>query len=152
MHQNCNHNDVNESLQKAEEICQEKGLRFTEIRKKIFRLILENKAPIKAYEILDVLKKKDKSVKPPTVYRALDFLLESGIAHRLASLNSYVGCSHPQKHKQCYFLICSNCHKAVECCNSKLLKAIDATTQEVNFVVETVSLEVVGKCQECVIL
>ena len=100
---------IDDAMSKAEFICQDKGLRFTEIRKFILRLIWENHKPSKAYDLLDKISKMNYSAEPPTIYRALDFLMDNGFIHKINSLNAYIGCVHPLKHNQCYFIICKNC-------------------------------------------
>ncbi|MGI9392308.1 MAG: Fur family transcriptional regulator [Parvibaculales bacterium] len=137
-------------MHKAEMICQDKGLRFTELRRKILKMIWENHRPAKAYDILDKLKKGSYSAKPPTVYRTLDFLLEHGLVHKLASLNAYIGCSHPLKHNECYFLICRKCGEISECCNSKLAEAIIGITNRNKFRSKHITLEIEGECQGCI--
>ena len=62
-------------------------------------------------------KEIDNSAKPPTVYRSLDFLMEHGLIHKIQSLNAYVGCSHPDAHDSCYFLICNECQNIEEHCS-----------------------------------
>ncbi len=47
---------------------------------------------ISAYDLLDLLREAEPQAKPPTVYRALDFLLEQGFVHKVESTNSYVLC------------------------------------------------------------
>ena len=104
---------VNDALAKAEAVCQERGLRFTEIRKFILRLIWDNPKPSKAYDLLDEVSKMNYSAKPPTVYRALDFLLENGFIHKINTLNAYIACTHTLKHDHCYFIICDKCDPAI---------------------------------------
>ena len=140
---------VNEALHKAELICQDKGLRFTELRRKVLEMIWGSHSPAKAYAILDKLKEEDVSAKPPTVYRTLDFLRQNGLVHKLNSLNAYVGCSHPLKHSECYFLICGACGEAKECCNSELAQAISKTASKNKFRPKHITLEIEGECQEC---
>ncbi len=143
------HHCIEQAIQKAELICQDRKLRFTELRRNVLTLIWQNHQPAKAYDILDQLKVQDTSAKPPTVYRALNFLLESGLIHKLNSLNAYVGCSHPLKHNQCYFLICDDCGEANECCNHHLADAIEQTTQHNQFQTRQTTVEIEGKCQQC---
>ena len=104
---------VNDALAKAELVCQERGLRFTEIRKFILRLIWDNPKPSKAYDLLDEVSKMNYSAKPPTVYRALDFLLENGFIHKINTLNAYIACTHTLKHDHCYFIICDKCDQVL---------------------------------------
>lgn len=140
---------VDEALQKADMLCRDKDLRFTELRRKILELIWANHGPAKAYDIMDKLKGEDGAAKPPTVYRTLDFLLENGLIHKLSSLNAYVGCSHPMKHNECYFLICGKCGEVKECCNSGLVQSIIGTASKNKFMPKHITLEIEGECQEC---
>lgn len=105
--------------------------------------------PTKAYDILDKLSLTATSAKPPTVYRALDFLLENGLIHRINSLNAFVGCGHPTEHEQCYFLICTECAEVTECCTQSLTRAIEKTGKENQFSSLTTSLEIQGVCAAC---
>ena len=150
MHAHHNHKYcVKDAMQLAESICSQKGLRFTGLRRTVLEMVWAGHRPVKAYDILDKLKDKRASAKPPTVYRTLDFLLENGLIHRLNSLNAYVGCSHPQKCSECYFLICSECGEVKECCNPTLAKAIVGTTSKNKFSPKYITLEIEGKCEDC---
>jgi Fur family zinc uptake transcriptional regulator len=140
---------VGDALQKADMICQDKGLRFTELRRKVLAMIWAGHGSAKAYDILDKLNDEGTAAKPPTVYRVLDFLLENGLIHKLESLNSYVGCSHPLEHNECYFLICSKCGEIKECCDSTLAQAITRIASKNKFSPRHITLEIQGKCQEC---
>lgn len=144
-HQQC----VNNALREGEKICQENGLRFTTLRRKVLELIWQSHKPAKAYDILDQLSDDNGQAKPPTVYRTLDFLLENGLIHRLNSLNAYVGCSHPVQHHDCYFLICKKCEEVVECCNTGLTQAIEAAASKNQFTTDQAILEIQGLCKSC---
>ena len=140
---------IESAMRQAESICQEKGLRFTELRREVLRLIWLSHVPAKAYDILEKLKGKAWSAKPPTVYRALDFLQETGLVHKLDSINAYIGCSHPREHNGCYFLICTDCKEARECCSPELTDAIELAWSKNSFRPKKVTLEVLGQCGEC---
>ena len=86
---------------------------------------------------------------PPTVYRALDFLLENGLVHRIASLNAFIGCNHPEHPHQGQFLICRLCHTAIELERPAIAEAIDSAAGSVGFSVEGQTVEVVGLCSNC---
>jgi len=141
--------DINKALKQADIICKRNGLKLTKLRQDVLSLILKEGGYVKAYDLLDELKKIDPSAKPPTIYRTLDFLLEHGFIHKLQSLNAFIGCSHPQDHKECYFLICNNCQKIKECCSKKINNVIKNTTSENNFVPNQAVLEIAGTCQQC---
>ncbi len=138
---------VNDALKTAEAICRNKQLRFTELRRKVLALIWSSRGPAKAYDVLARL--DSASAKPPTVYRTLDFLLTHGFVHRLNSLNAYVGCSHPQEHNECYFLVCSGCGEIEECCGRELRQAIEKAAKANHFTPRRTTLEIQGECLRC---
>tara|TARA_Y100000992_G_C21040222_1_gene384562 strand:- start:15 stop:470 length:456 start_codon:yes stop_codon:yes gene_type:complete len=141
--------NINEALKKAENICNKKGVNLTKLRQKVLTLILKNHGYVKAYDLLNDLKKSDASAKPPTVYRSLDFLMEHGFIHKIQSLNAFVGCSHPDEHEDCYFLICKECKNIEECCSNKVKKVLTSTSGKNNFSPNQVTLEITGICQDC---
>ena len=140
---------IEKAMREAESICQEKGLRFTDLRREVLRLIWLSHVPAKAYDILEKLKGKEWSANPPTVYRALDFLLETGLVHKLDSINAYIGRSHPREENACYFLICTDCNEAKECCSSELSDAIESAWDNNSFRPKKITLEVLGQCNAC---
>ena len=141
--------NINEALKKAENICNKKGVKLTKLRQKVLTLILKNHGYVKAYDLLNDLKKSDGSARPPTVYRSLDFLMEHGFIHKIQSLNAFVGCSHPDEHEDCYFLICKECKNIEECCSNKVKKVLTSTSGKNNFSPNQVTLEITGICQDC---
>ncbi|USG61491.1 transcriptional repressor [Sneathiella marina] len=150
MHNCTAHNDcIATALAEAESICAARDLRFTDIRRNVLELVWTNHGPIKAYDILKRLDSRIAAIKPPTVYRALDFLVENGLVHKLDSLNAFAGCSHPLKHSECYFLICESCGEAKECCNADLSELILRIAREIKFQVHHTTLEISGECEEC---
>lgn len=138
---------VHDALKTAEAICLEKRLRFTDLRRQVLALVWSSRGPAKAYDVLARL--ESVAAKPPTVYRTLDFLLTHGFVHRLNSLNAYVGCNHPQKHSECYFLVCSGCGEIKECCSEKLKQAIERTATASRFTPRRTTLEIQGECRRC---
>lgn len=146
---NNHHQCVDNALQNAETICHQNDLRFTDLRKKVFAIILDNHQPSKAYDILETLQKEDSSAKPITVYRTLDFLLENGLIHKLHISNSYVSCSHPLKHRRCSFLICNKCHEVTECCDKDLTQGLEKIGVKNHFKIEDATVEIRGVCGSC---
>src|SRR5690606_30117897 len=109
--------DAAEFVAAVEAACKARGLRLTPIRSYVLGLIAEAERPLKAYDLLDRVREGGGpgSVAPPTVYRALDFLLANGFIHRLESINAFVACHHPSSRPHSVpFLICDNCHDATE--------------------------------------
>jgi Fur family zinc uptake transcriptional regulator len=140
---------INKALQKAEAVCLKSEQRFTKIRRLVFEMIWQSHRPIGAYELLPAIKNAGFNSAPPTVYRALDFLQEQGLVHRISSLNAFIGCSHPGHQCSSCFLICDNCQLAVELESPKLADAISDITLEMDFVAQREHLEIVGICPNC---
>ena len=141
---------VSHALAEAEGLCARQGLRLTALRKRVLELVWQSHKPLGAYDILGVLSDEDgRRAAPPTVYRALDFLLENGLVHRIASLNAFVGCNHPGEAHQGQFLICRNCQTAIELEQPSISQAIVESAKSVGFVVEGQTVEIVGLCASC---
>ncbi|MEJ2130790.1 MAG: Fur family transcriptional regulator, partial [Gammaproteobacteria bacterium] len=100
---------IQQALDDAERICRERGARLTEQRRRVLELIWRNHDVVTAYELLGALRVDDPGAKPMTVYRALDFLLQHGLAHRIESVNGYTRCEDPPATESCQFLICDRC-------------------------------------------
>lgn len=101
-------------MQAARDICEEHGRRFTPLREHVFELVVKSNSAVKAYDLLDQLKPEVGSPKPPTVYRALDFLAELGLVHRVEALNAYIACDHSKGGHVAEFFICENCEDLQE--------------------------------------
>jgi Fur family zinc uptake transcriptional regulator len=143
-HQQC----IADAIGRAERICQQKGQRFTALRRKVFKLVWQEHRAIGAYEVLERLQQDGKAA-PPTVYRALDFLLKLGLVHKIASLNAYIGCPQPQQPHQGQFLICRVCRSCLELDSVDISDAIDAGAVSTGFHVERQRVEIIGLCPDC---
>lgn len=136
----------------VEHACSERGLRLTPIRARVLRLIAEAGKPIKAYELLDLVR-ASKGVgadAPPTVYRALDFLMANGFVHKLESVNAFVACHHPNSAAHSVpFLICDRCHSAVELEDRAVVDQLEARARALGFQPQAQTLEVHGLCARC---
>ena len=102
-----------------------------------------------AYALLDSLRADGRSAAPPTVYRALEFLLALGLVHRVESLNAYLGCAHPASDHAAQFLICRQCGTAAELEESDIATAIDRHAKRAGFAVERRTVEAMGLCAAC---
>lgn len=142
--------DAHGFVQAVEEACAERGLRLTPLRAQVLALVAAADKPVKAYDLLDAMKSANGSSAPPTVYRALDFLLEQGFIHKLESVNAFVACHHPQVRHSVPFLICDRCHAAVELEDERIPALLDAQARALGFVPRAQSLEVHGLCARCV--
>jgi Fur family transcriptional regulator, zinc uptake regulator len=137
-------------VREVERACEQRGLRLTPIRANALRLIADAGRPIKAYDLLDQMKATHDAAAPPTVYRALDFLLEHGFIHKLASINAYVGCHHPAGEQHAVpFLICDNCQSATELEDADVVDSLEASARALGFMPQAQTLEVHGLCAAC---
>lgn len=144
-HKHCIDNALNEAFA----ICKSKKLRFTPIRQQVLKLVWKSHTPAKAYDILKTLQRKDPSAKPPTVYRALDFLLEHKFIHKLHRLNAYAGCIHPDTSEPCFFLVCKRCNIVIEENSSNFTDLIQTISDKHQFTTVETTLEIDGICHTC---
>lgn len=101
-------------LDAARDLCESRGERFTPLREHVLELVIEDGGAVKAYDLLDRLKPERGSPKPPTVYRALDFLSRLGLVHRVEALNAFIACDHPHDGDLAEFFICEACNTVEE--------------------------------------
>lgn len=143
------HRCVADALAEAERLCISRDARLTELRKRVLELIWASHAPVGAYAIMDLLRGEGRNAMPPTVYRALDFLIEQGLIHRIASLNAYIGCSHPGDAHATQYFICKRCGTVAEIDNPAIDDAIAGATRALGFAPDSQSVEVSGVCRDC---
>ncbi|MEO9971353.1 MAG: transcriptional repressor [Hyphomonadaceae bacterium] len=144
----CSPQEVAEALEQAEQIASQRGQKMTRIRRKVLQLLLESDEPAKAYDLLNNLDGEG-AAKPPTIYRALDFLQETGLAHKIESLNAYVACGHASHTHSAVFLICDTCGNAEELHAVTTKTAIDAETLAAGFQTNRAMIEAHGVCRNC---
>ena len=140
---------VADALTVADRVCDERGTRFTDLRRRVFELVWASHKPVGAYAILETLRNEGLGSAPPTVYRALDFLLEHELVHRIESLNAFVGCAHPGESHRGFFLICTQCGNAEELDDTRLGATIAQAAQARGFTARHTTLEVAGTCVSC---
>ena len=138
-----------EALERAEVICAERGVRLTEIRKRVLELVWSGHKPLGAYDILDAMRQERDGAAPPTVYRALEFLLGLGLIHRIESLNAFVGCTDPETPHRAQFLICDQCGTTAELNDPRIDAAIGERAAAAGFTVNRRTIEVEGTCPHC---
>lgn len=140
---------VSQAIETAEQICRKRGLRFTAQRRRVLELVWNSHRPVGAYEILDQLKTDGHKAAPPTVYRALEFLIEADLVHRLDSLNAFVGCSDPLNPHSGQFLICRSCRSVAELDDKDINAIVDQKAADLGFTAIHQTLEIQGLCQGC---
>ncbi len=130
-------------------MCRERGERLTEQRKTVLRLLCVSDKPLSAYELLERMRGVIKNPTPPTVYRALDFLLEQGLVHKLESLHAYISCTHPDHPHASQFLICDDCAEVAEIEDSNITKSLKAAGKAMGFRTKRPVVELLGTCAQC---
>ena len=137
-------------VKQIEEICAARGVRLTTQRKRVFELICASPKASSAYELLEELKQTEPQAKPPTVYRALDFLLEQGFIHRVESTNSYIQCGSCNAHKHySHMLICDKCSNVIELVDDSLVALLVNNAEERGFTITNHVIESHGVCKSC---
>jgi Fur family zinc uptake transcriptional regulator len=136
-------------LHVVEQECLRRHLRFTQQRAQVLRLIVAARKPLKAYDVLERMIEANGETAPMTAYRVLDFLTEHGFIHRLASLNSYVACRHPEVQRSVPFLICERCNELVEIDGQNMVELLDSLAAAHSFQARAQTLEVLGECAGC---
>jgi Fur family zinc uptake transcriptional regulator len=123
-HESC----VDTALDRASALCVKHGTRLTDLRREVLALVWQGHEPVGAYDVLDALRRRHPGAAPPTVYRALEFLIAEGLIHRIESLNAYVGCSRPDEPHVSQFLICERCNTTAELGDPTIRSAASART------------------------
>jgi Fur family zinc uptake transcriptional regulator len=144
-------------LDHAAALCARRGSKLTELRRIVLGLILDAAAPAGAYHLLEQLRLHRGASAPPTVYRALEFLLQQGFVHRIERLSAFVGCidagSHADgahdHHHAAQFLICRSCGQATEIEDAALAHALLHAAEAVGFKVSGATIEAEGICAKC---
>lgn len=140
-------------LERAEALCAARGARLTDIRRKVLAALAADHAPAGAYDVIERL--AEEGGRPPapiTVYRALDFLLAQGLAHRIESRNAYVACSHDHgdgESDPTVFLICERCGAVGEASAREFTRALDQLARASGFRPRAPVIEVSGECAHC---
>ena len=139
------------AMARAQQQCQERRQRLTPIRHAVLATLYETHTPLGAYEIIDALRESEGKVHAPiTIYRALEFLMEQGFVHRLASRNAFIACPHGHGPQDLVaFLICEECGGVDEMVSAPLSQAVTTLLGDENFKARNPVLEISGTCGHC---
>jgi len=140
---------IEKRLTQATKLCASSGARLTPIRKTLLTLIYKQTEPLTAYELLRLLREKQPKAEAMTVYRALDFLQQNSLVHRIASNNSFTACESPHHHHYAQLLVCENCGITQEIESKSLYKSLQDTAKQHHFTLSTKSIEITGLCSSC---
>ncbi|MGV6825404.1 MAG: transcriptional repressor [bacterium] len=141
--------ELGQVLSIAEQLCQERGVRMTPQRRQVLEIVCAHHKPMGAYDILEEIHREQPRAAPPTVYRALEFLLDQGFVHRLETLNAYIGCSHPDHPHASQFLICTRCGEVTELEDDRIADSVGRAARASGFQPDEGVIEVAGQCADC---
>ena len=141
---------MSDGLAAAEARCATDGLRFTPVRRKVLEILLQEHRALGAYAILDRLREGGFGSQPPVAYRALDFLVANGLAHKIERLNAFIACVHPSNSHTPAFMICRLCDTVAETSASSTPRALSDAARAAGFQIERTVVEAEGVCPKCV--
>jgi Fur family transcriptional regulator, zinc uptake regulator len=136
-------------LARAAQIAEAKGIKLTPVRRRALEILLEAHKALGAYEVLERLAADGFGSQPPVAYRALEFLVEHGLAHRVRRLNAFAACMHPGIVHMPAFFICNSCHAVAEAPADPVRSAVSAAAAAIGFTIEKMNVEACGFCPAC---
>ncbi len=144
-HSHCAHH----VLEKADAMVAARGLRLTPVRRRTLEILAESHRALGAYDVLERLSADGFGNQPPVAYRALEFLEEQGLAHRIRRLNAFTACMHPGEAHAPAFLICEGCNAVAEAPAAPVLAALETAATRMGFTIGRSHLEATGLCTAC---
>lgn len=138
-----------DALARAEALTLAAGARMTPVRRRVLEILLEEHKALGAYDVLARLATEGYGNQPPVAYRALEFFVDQGLAHRIQRLNAFTACVHPGADHAPAFLICRACHTVAEAEATLSRQALDAEAARAGFMVERSTIEALGLCPAC---
>ncbi|MCG6883513.1 MAG: transcriptional repressor [Silicimonas sp.] len=145
-----NHADcISTSVEAADNYCRTAGLQLTPARRRVLEILLGEHRALGAYDILEILAKNGFAAQPPVAYRALDFLVKHGFAHRIERLNAFVACAHPGIEHDPSFLLCRICDAVAEAQSDAASGRLGKVAETTGFKIERAVVEAVGVCPNC---
>ena len=136
-------------MARAESLIRDKGLRLTPVRRRTLEILLEAHRALGAYDVLNRLAAEGYGNQPPVAYRALEFLVDQGLAHRIRRLNAFAACMHPGEAHAPAFLICRLCNAVAEAPAAPVRAALDRAALALGFAIERSNIEALGLCPAC---
>ena len=140
---------ASKALAQADALMAAKGARMTPVRRRTLEILLEAHRAMGAYDVLTRLAAEGYGNQPPVAYRALDFLEEQGLAHRIRRLNAFTACMHPGQPHAPAFLICRICDLVSEAPAAEVITALNEAATRRGFQIERSTVEAVGLCPAC---
>jgi len=139
-----------DAIRHAEQVCSGRAQKFTPIRRQVLQALLSSHRPLGAYEVIDELAKSMPRPAPITVYRALDFLMENGLVHRIESRNAFLACAHDHDAAAMVaFLICERCGSVGEIPAAPVAQSLNDAARASGFAPKLSVVEITGTCAHC---
>jgi Fur family transcriptional regulator, zinc uptake regulator len=138
-----------DALTRAEAITAAAGARLTPVRRRVLEILLEEHKALGAYDVLARLASDGFGNQPPVAYRALEFLVDHGLAHRIQRLNAFTACVHPGEAHAPAFLICRQCQTVAEAAATDARAALEVEATRAGFEIERTTIEALGLCPAC---
>ena len=144
---------ASDAIAHAEAICAARAERLTPIRRRVLEALLASHQPLGAYELIERLAQDGAASGRPapiTIYRALDFLREQGLVHRIESRNAFIACVHNHDSGDpVVFLICATCGAVGEAASAAVADTIRNASRAAGFTPKTPVIEISGTCAHC---
>lgn len=140
---------VGEQLSLAESLCEQRGSRLTPIRRKVLELLLRHGRSLKAYELLDAMRAEHPGAAPPTVYRALEFLTDEGLIHRLDAVNAWTACHDAAGEPHDLLVVCTGCGAVAEVSDPVMSQQLAERVALTGFSLATQETEIRALCPQC---
>ena len=139
-----------DAIEHAERVCNQRSQKFTPIRRQVLEALLSSHRPLGAYEVIDELAKSMPRPAPITVYRALDFLRDCGLIHRIESRNAFVACVHNHASAEpVVFMICERCGTVGEAASMAIAATLSSAARAAGFTPKSPVIEIGGICAHC---
>lgn len=140
---------IADAIATAEQRCAKRSLRLTDVRRQVLEILLQEHVALGAYDILEHLRKAGFKSQPPVAYRALDFLVTNGFAHKVERLNAFIACSYPGESHSPAFMICRSCDVVAETRSTPVKGTLGAAARSAGFRIEQTVVEAEGLCPAC---
>ena len=136
-------------IRQAEALCQRSGMAFTAPRRRVLEILAASETPMKAYDLISKAGEGGQATKPPTVYRALDFLCQLGLVHRIEQDATFVACNHAGHAQPVALFVCNSCLKATEVAYGEVSPILEKAAAAKGFNLQRLVVEGRGQCQDC---
>jgi Fur family zinc uptake transcriptional regulator len=136
-------------LDAAASACERQNAQLTELRRAVLELVMQAEGPLTAYQLLDRLRETRKGAVPPTIYRALAFLIEHKLVHKIERLNAFIPCTEGEHAHAAQFLICRSCGTVAEIDDHAVSEALDRAAKCQDFRPSNAVVEIEGICGDC---